>query len=142
MAEAQPEPWPVIHLNHENNIYQEGEDVIARIDLPQGIGSAFLYVAYPDPIGTVTHLIPSADRDSAVEYGQQLPLTAGRVVPPFGQGCILAILSPTLLPGLVGTTDQSLDRYRQILSRVLTYARTRGQVLAAAVPLETAPRQR
>jgi hypothetical protein len=62
------------------------------------------------------------------------------VVPPFGQGLVIAVLSPTLLPALVAVEVQALERYVATAARVLGYARTLGPLHVSSRPLQTRAR--
>jgi hypothetical protein len=103
------EPIPdgdAVRLGKDGGVYREGEFVTVTVDVPPEVGRAHLNVVFLDESGEVLHLLPNLyARDTEVRGGQRVALGAEgrgrrpglrdfRVAPPYGQGMILAFLSP------------------------------------------------
>jgi hypothetical protein len=143
-ADGEPLPPASVGLNHADGIYYEGDFVTVDLQIPTELDHAYLYVAYVDPAGIVFHLFPNSQvSEPLVRGGEALHLGTSRTyraVPPFGRGLLVTVLSPTLLPTLVVTEAQPLDRYLASIERLLSYARSRGVVHIRVQPLETRAR--
>jgi hypothetical protein len=151
-AAATPGIQPTVAFNHLDGVFHAGDWAAFEIGVPREVEEAYLYVAFVDPKGEVVHLYPTPEIDlPLVTGGQHLRLGTDKegeagdghryeVVPPFGTGLVLAIVSPVLMPGLVVKDVRPLPAYLDALRRNLDQAQGRGPIFVAVRTLDMLPR--